>query len=124
MFRSRALLALLCLCISLVPATPHAQINPFRSSRIGTGLNDDDMRTMNATAARLYQKDTVANGATDRWSNPASGNSGSITVLQSFTKSEMLCRRVRYDIHLRRRRGTRSYTLNWCKTPTGAWKIL
>jgi surface antigen len=121
MFRSRSLPALLCLCLSLFPATMQAQVNPFRNSRIG--LNDADLQAMNAAAARLYQQSTVSIGATDSWSNPNSGNGGLITVLQSFTKSGMPCRKVRYDIHLRTRRGTRSYTLNWCKTAGGAWKI-
>jgi surface antigen len=125
MVRSRALLALLCLWLSLglslFPATLQAALNTARNSR--TGLNDVDVRAMSATAARLYKQDTVANGAKDHWSNPRSGNSGSITVLESFTKSDMPCRRLRYDIHLHARRTTRSFTVNWCKTATGAWKL-
>jgi len=121
MVRSRALLALLCLWLSLIPATPQAAVNPFRNSRIG--LNSADMREMNAAAARLYEQDTVADGATAQWSNPRSGNSGSITVVQNFTKADMQCRKLRYNIHLRARRGTRSYTVNWCKTASGVWKL-
>jgi surface antigen len=124
MFQSRAVPALLCLCLSLLPTISHAQVSPIPSSRLETGLNDADRRAMSAAAARLYQRDTVTNGATDTWSNPRSGNSGSVTVLQSFTKSEMPCHKLRYDVHLHRRRGMRSYTINWCKTATGAWKIL
>lgn len=124
MFRSRAVPALLCLCLSLLPATSHAQLSPIPSSRLETGLNDADRRAMNATATRLYQKDTVANGATDTWSNTQSGNSGSVTVLRSFKKSAMPCRKLRYDVHLHNRTGMRSYTINWCKTATGAWKML
>ncbi len=121
MVRPRTLLALLILSLCLFPVTPQAALNPFRTSR--TGLNDADLQAMNAAAARLYQQDTVANGATDRWSNPRSRNSGSITVLQSFTKSDMQCRRLRYDIHLHARQTTRSYTVNWCKTAAGVWKL-
>lgn len=121
MFRSRSLLALLCLCLSLFPATTQAQVNPFRTSR--TGLNDADLQAMNRAASRLYQQGTVSSGATESWSNPNSGNGGLITVLQSFTKLGMPCRKVRYDIHLSTRRGTRSYTVDWCKTAAGAWKI-
>jgi surface antigen len=124
MFRSRAVPTLLCLCVSMLPATLHAQVSPIPSSRLETGLNDADLRAMNAAAAPLYQKHTVASGATDTWSNPQSGNGGSVTVLQSFTKSDMPCRKVRYDVHLRSRRGMRSYTVNWCKTATGTWKML
>jgi len=121
MLRPRALLALLCLWLSLFPVTPHAAVNPLRSSRIG--LNSADLRAMNAAAAGLYQQDTVSDGATAKWSNPRSGNSGSITVLQNFTKADMPCRKLRYNIHLRARRGMRSYTVNWCKTASGVWKL-
>lgn len=121
MVRSRALLALLCLWLSLFPTTPQAALNPLRTSR--TGLNGADLRAMNAAAARLYQQDNVSDGATTRWSNPKSGNSGSITVLQTFTKSDMPCRKLRYKIHLHARRGVRSYTVNWCKTATGIWEL-
>jgi hypothetical protein len=98
MFQSRAVPALLCLCLSLLPTISHAQVSPIPSSRLETGLNDADRRAMSAAAARLYQRDTVTNGATDTWSNPRSGNSGSVTVLQSFTKSEMPCHKLRYDV--------------------------
>ena len=121
MVRPRALLALLFLCLSLSPASLQAAVNPLRNVR--TGLNSADLRAMNAAAARLYQQDTVSDGATTKWSNPRSGNSGSVTVLQSFTKSDMPCRELRYDIHLHARRGMRSYTVNWCKTASGVWKL-
>lgn len=106
--------------MGLLPATLNARVNP----RLEAALNHADLQAMRATAARLYQQQPVANGATDRWSNPNSGNHGSVTVLQSFTRAAMPCRLVRYDVHLRSRRGMRSYTLDWCRTDTGAWKIM
>jgi len=109
------------LWLSLFPTTPQAALNPLRSSV--TGLNSVDLRAMSAAAAGLYQQDNVSDGATANWSNPKSGNSGSITVLQSFNRSDMQCRKLRYNIHLRRRRGMRSYTVNWCKTASGVWKL-
>ena len=121
MVRSRALLALLCLWLSLFPATPQAAVNPRRDFR--TGLNSADLQAMSAAAARLYRQDTVSTGATTRWSNPRSRNSGSVTLLQNFTKSNKQCRRLRYNIQLHARRGTRSYTVDWCKTASGVWKL-
>ncbi|MGH7152602.1 MAG: hypothetical protein ACREF3_01635 [Acetobacteraceae bacterium] len=113
----------LCLCLAVSLGTSHAQVNPFRSSRVGSGLNSEDFKTMNATAAQLYERESVADGTNDKWSNPKSGNGGTITVLQSFTRSDMQCRKVRYDIRLKARTGPRSYTVNWCKTPEGVWKL-
>jgi surface antigen len=106
-----------------VPVAAQAQTNPFRSSRIGTGLTNEDRAEMSAAGRRLYDQPTVADGASDQWSNPKSGNGGTITVLQSFEKSDMTCRKMRYVIHLAKRTGPRTYTVNWCKTASGEWKL-
>jgi hypothetical protein len=39
----------------------------------------------------------VPDGASDEWFNPKTGNGGTITVLQSFTRDGMQCRKVRYE---------------------------
>jgi surface antigen len=78
---------------------------------------------MSAAGRQLYDQPTVADGASGQWSNPKSGNNGTITVLQSFEKSGMTCRKMRYVIHLAKRTGPRTYTVNWCKTPSGEWKL-
>ncbi len=111
------------LSLALHPTVSGAQVNPFQSSRIGTGLNNADRQAMGTAAQQLIRQDTVLDGASDKWSNPKSGNSGTITVLHSFTRSGMACRRVRYDFHLAQRANPRSYTVNWCKTPSGQWKV-
>jgi surface antigen len=113
-------MALCCLYVFAWPPISDAQVNPFLR---GTGLHGDDMALMRATASRLYQQDVVADGASDHWSNPKTGDSGTVTVLQSFEKSGMACRKVRYDIRVRTRAGQRSYTVNWCKTASGEWKV-
>ncbi len=121
MTRFALLLVALSLAAVALPTISEAQINPFQSSR--TGLRGDDLTLMSAAASQLYQQDTVTNGAEDHWSNPKTGNSGTVTVLQSFEKAGMACRKVRYVIRLRHVTGQRIYTVNWCKTASGEWKI-
>jgi surface antigen len=111
----------LCLGVIVCPAISDAQINPFRSSR--SGLRGDDFTLMTAAASKLYQQDVVSDGAADNWSNPQTGNSGTVTVLQSFQKDGMTCRKVRYVIHLRASIEQPTYTVNWCKTASGEWKM-
>jgi surface antigen len=101
----------------------HAQMSPFLN-RFAGNLNGDDMNYMIAAGEQLYEKANVPNGASDRWLNPKSGNGGTITVLQSFTRDGMPCRKVRYNIRLARHTDTRPYTVDWCKTQGGVWKIL
>jgi 17 kDa outer membrane surface antigen len=103
------------------PAVSNAQINPFRSSR--TGLRGDDFTLMTGVASQLYQQDAVADGAASHWTNPKTGDGGTVTVLHSFEKAGMACRSVRYVIRLRGVTGQKIYTVNWCKTASGEWKI-
>jgi surface antigen len=107
-------------CVFAVPS--RAQISPFFNRFSGT-LNEDDVKDLMAAGQRLYGQDVVSDGATDAWSNPKTGNSGTITVLQSFTRDGMQCRKVRYNNRIRNQPDTRIYTLDWCKTPQGVWKI-
>lgn len=110
-----------CLCVNAWPSISDAQINPFQSS--SRHLRGDDWTLMTDAASQLYQQDTVADGAASHWSNPKTGDSGTVTVLHSFEKAGMACRRVRYVIRLRGVSGQRNYTVNWCKTASGEWKI-
>ena len=107
-----------------VPLAAQAQINPFRSSRIGSGLSQQDLRDLGDASRRLYTQDSVANGASDTWSNPKSGNSGTITVVDSYQRQGNACHKLRYDMRLKLRSGVRTYTLSWCHMPDGSWKII
>jgi surface antigen len=113
--------AALCLGVIAWPLISDAQINPFQSSR--TQLRGDDQKLMSAAASQLYQQETVSSGSASHWSNPKTGDSGTVTVLQSFEKEGMACRKVRYVIRLRGVTGQRVYTANWCKTASGEWKL-
>ena len=110
----------LCLCVIAWPPISDAQPNPFKGS--STFLHGDDWALMNGAASQLYQQDTVTDGAASHWSNPKTGDGGTVTVLHSFEKAGMACRRVRYVIRLHGVTGLQRYTLNWCKTASGEWK--
>jgi hypothetical protein len=116
-------MSLCCLSIFMFAAALHAQVSPF-FNRFAGNLNGDDMNYMIAAGEQLYGKSNVADGASDTWLNPKSGNGGTITVLQSFTRDGMPCRKVRYDIRLAGHTDTRPYTVDWCKTQGGVWKML
>jgi surface antigen len=115
--------SLCCLSAFVLAAGLHAQMSPF-FNRFAGNLNGDDMNYMIAAGEQLYGKGNVGDGASDTWLNPKSGNGGTITVLQSFARDGMPCRKVRYDVRLAGHTDTRSYTADWCKTPGGVWKML
>lgn len=117
-----AIMLLLFLALFTPSRPSHAQMSPFNNGFNGT-LNGDDVHAMMTAGQRLYGHNNVHNGAATTWSNPKTGNRGTITVLQSFTEQGMQCRKVKYDNRVVNLTGTRSYTLNWCRTPKGEWKI-
>jgi surface antigen len=123
MVRFAITVAALCLAVAW-PTISHAQFYDQEAGPTGPSLQGDDFALMHAAALRLYRRDVVADGAATQWSNPKTGDSGTITALQSFQQSGMACRKVRYEIRLRGNTANNIYTVNWCKTASGEWKIL
>jgi surface antigen len=101
----------------------YAQINPFRSSRQASGLSKEDVAMVTEATGRLNHKDPVHVGDAEDWSNPASGNSGKVTVTRLFKYAGMACHGVRYDLSYKAPRSARSYDANWCRTKAGEWKL-
>ena len=100
-----------------------AQINPFRSSQQANGLTREDVAMVSEATGRLNRKDPIHVGDFEDWSNPASGNSGKVTVTRLFKSAGMACHAVRYDLSFRPPRAARSYDANWCQTTAGAWRL-
>jgi surface antigen len=60
-------------------------------------------------------------GEVSSWSNPASGASGKVTVMQTFTREGMTCRELKIFNSAKGRTGQAVFDL--CKVPDGRWKI-
>lgn len=63
-------------------------------------------------------------GTTASWSNPASGNSGSIKLVKRLTHKTQQCEDIEYTV---RSGGPPAYTEHYhftsCLQPDGSWKI-
>ena len=110
-------LLLLAACLS---QPSWAQINPFRGSG-RTPLNADDIAALTDATNRLLDSPQLVAGASEAWSNPKSGASGTVAAGNTAQRKGMACRIVRYQTTVP---GSppRSATLTWCKTANG-WKI-
>lgn len=108
---------------SLGISSTQAQINPFRSSRQGTGLSTADVNMIEGAVEHLNSTEPLQVGASQDWSNPDSGNSGKVTVTRLFQSGGMPCHGMRYDLSYKMKRPTAHYTVNWCKIKSGEWKI-
>ena len=100
-----------------------AQINPFRSNSQSNGLTKADVGMLSTTTGLVNKKEPVKVGDTEDWSNPASGNSGRVTVTRLFHSNGMECHGLRYDFTFRASNAPRTYNVDWCRTKTGEWKI-
>ena len=128
-YRRLALPAAIVLALATgFPGPVQAQINPFRTNRAAPRLDRTDLELLDQAAAKLYTQENVADGASESWDNPRTGASGSVTVVSSFHRTvrgdSLLCRRLRYDVAVRGRTGTRSFLIDWCRLPDGNWKIV
>ncbi len=110
------------LLIAVCAAQPaFAQINPFRGSR-GAPLSNADITALTDATNRLLDQPQLATGATETWTNPQSGASGTVTAGNPAPRKGMVCRVVQYQMTMSGTNGSRNRTLTWCKTSKG-WKI-
>ncbi|HEY2131853.1 MAG TPA: hypothetical protein VGH36_02585 [Acetobacteraceae bacterium] len=101
-----------------------AQISPFGNpQRQAEGLVQGDKDMLYAAVEELNNQPSIHPGDKRDWHNPASGNSGSVRVLRLFTEAGAPCHSLAYDVSFKAKRPGRTYTLNWCKTKDGTWKI-
>ena len=113
---------LLCATLIALAIPARAQINPFRGSS-GAGLTASDFHMQDTTARKLTQQSDPHDGETRNWTNPRTGASGRVTVVNSFKKGDMLCRKLEFASKTKGQGDERTTQVNWCQTPQG-WKIV
>jgi surface antigen len=103
-------------------ASAHAQINPFRGNK-GPVLSKADLEQGTEAAGKLLKTDEAKVGASETWTGPTSGNSGTLTVQSAFERKGSTCRSLRSVVNYKN--GTkRTWNLNVCRQPNGDWKIV
>ena len=104
-----------------VAAPALAQLNPFKSSV--QGLTSEDFQLMSKAAESIYRAPQVKAGNSASWQNPTTGNSGVVTFERSLRLHALPCRELAYAINNKRQGTDQHYTVNWCRTGDGSWKI-
>jgi 17 kDa outer membrane surface antigen len=116
--RRRALAAVLA---GMCSAAAFAQnsLGFLRDAPVGYFISDDFILMQTATSIVLSGTDR---GISKSWHNPATGNSGSITLLASFTSTEGRdCKRLRVENHAEEISGSSTVTV--CRFPDVGWLI-
>jgi surface antigen len=125
MITLRLAFAVAFLCVA---GAAQAQINPYRSTKNGPHLDDQDMTLLDEASHRLLDAATPAKGAVESWRNELSGASGKIyyvgPIKQTVRRTEYDCRRLQYDVSVKGRERPHTTTVNWCREVDGTWKLL
>ena len=82
-------------------------------------FSDEDWRYLDR--AIIHSLQNVENATSYNWDNPATPANGIIEPLESFTKNELPCRRLRLTNHYEQLRGVTEFV--FCKQPDGEWKV-
>jgi surface antigen len=99
-----------------------AQINPF--ARGDSGVTRDDAKFIEEASSKIYKADNPQVGATEKWSNPGTGNSGTVSLIQLYEKDGMPCRKLRHRISTKGSKDPQIYIFSRCRVKSGEWKLL
>jgi surface antigen len=104
----------------MVAGGVQAQLLPTWETHITLTQQDLDM-IRGAVTNEVHGKSV---GTAANWSNPASGNSGSIRLVKKLMRKNQQCEDIQYTV---RSGGTPVYTEHYhfisCLQPDGTWKI-
>jgi surface antigen len=85
-------------------------------------LNRDDLNLIHQTVDQRIHGKPI--GTTASWSNPNTGNSGTIKLLKRNTVRGLRCEEVKYTLMTTTRAvPPEHYVLDSCLQPDGTWKI-
>ncbi len=114
--------AALTIALLLSAAAPAgAQVNPFGDT---LDLEPGDIEMMKAAAATLFTDDAARLGDTRTWTNPESGNAGSVSLVKTFEHQGLPCKRVQHAIKQKGHADQVIYQFARCRAADGTWKLL
>jgi surface antigen len=104
----------------MIAGAAQAQLLPTWETNVTLTQQDLDM-IHGAVTSQVHGKPV---GTTASWSNPASGNSGSIKLVKKLSRNNQRCEDIEYTV---RSGGTPIYSEHYhftsCLQPDGTWKI-
>jgi hypothetical protein len=82
----------------------------------------EDLPVVREASAPLF--DATAAGTTREWSNPATGNSGTIKLRRIFALNGMPCRTFDYTTWTGHHTSETRVVIDWCKVANNGWKLV
>jgi surface antigen len=110
--------ALALVAFTLLSSSAEAQL--LFGSRLGQAhYQGDDTKIIMRVGADMLRN--ASDGESRPWSNPQTGNSGTITILRSYKRGDLPCRDAEVNSKLKERSVV--YVLPVCQIADGSWKI-
>jgi surface antigen len=85
-------------------------------------LSNADIAAGREAAARLLAIPSPQVGATESWTGPTSGNTGTLVIERIYTQKGNDCRAVRSTVQYRQGGRSRSFLLHTCHV-SGKWRL-
>jgi surface antigen len=105
---------------ALLSPMDSAEAQLLFGSRLGQAhYQGDDTKIIMRIGADMLRN--APDGESRQWSNPQTGNSGTITVLRSYKRGTMPCRDAEVNSQLKERKVV--YVLPVCQVADGSWKF-
>lgn len=82
----------------------------------------EDLPMVRQASAPLF--DATAAGTTREWSNPQTGNSGTIKLRRIFVLNGMPCRTFDYTTWTEHHTNETRVVIDWCKVADNGWKLV
>jgi len=110
--------------LALMAAPAWAQgVNPF-GIHSSDDLTAEDRRLAEEASHRLYAGSDPSIGASRAWSNAASGNAGTVTLVRMHDYQGMPCLTLEHRLSIKGYARPVVFHIDRCRTKTGEWKIL
>ncbi len=123
MKRAKAVGTIMLVVLAAGPfSAARAQVNPFWSSRFSPQLTDQDRQYLINGTNELNEGPRPRAGQSVSWSNPNTKAHGTIELMHIYRRNDWTCHAMSYR-NTPPRGHTRTYSVNWCKTPDG-WRIV
>lgn len=87
------------------------------------GLTEGDFDLLMRATHAINHSNLLRPGQSRSWTNPESGARGEIAFVRAGQSDGLSCHQLRSTIYVADRAEPGVQDLNWCLTPSGAWKI-
>jgi surface antigen len=94
-------------------------IDPMGPKAGSVALTGKDLQAMRALVVELLER--AKSGATRRWKNEKSGNSGTMRLIDIYQSKGLDCRRIRHTIKFKGFKDPRTFVVPYCKSD-GQWR--